>query len=65
MLYAKKYYPLLSGNLRDIDKISATTKNNAIKSLIVLSKFLGIHEEFKEALKSYGVKLQRPDAFSA
>jgi intergrase/recombinase len=65
MLYTKKYNHLLTGNLREIDKIPETTRNNAVKSLIILSKYLGVHEEFKCALKSYGVKLQRPDAFSS
>jgi intergrase/recombinase len=45
--------------------ISTTTKNNTVKSLIVLSKFLGIHQEFKSKLQNYGVKLARPDVFSS
>jgi len=56
---------LLNGNLRDIDTISPTTKNNTVKSLIVLSKFLGIHQEFKSKLQDYGVKLVRPDVFAS
>lgn len=56
---------MLNGNLRDIDTISPTTKNNAVKSLIVLSKFLGIHQEFKSKLQDYGVKLVRPDVFAS
>lgn len=32
---------------------------------MILSKFLGIHEEFKVAMKSYGIKLYRPDAFGS
>jgi hypothetical protein len=64
MHYAKKYWPLLS-EISGIEKISVTTRNNAIKSLIILSKFLGVHEEFKDDLKSYGIKLSRPDALVA
>jgi intergrase/recombinase len=56
---------LLNGNLRDIDTIPVTTKNNTVKSLIVLSKFLGIHQEFKTKLQNYGVKLARPDVFAS
>ena len=56
---------MLNGNLRDIDTIPVTTKNNTVKSLIVLSKFLGIHQEFKTKLQNYGVKLARPDVFAS
>jgi len=62
MGYTKKYGHLLYGNLRDIDLITESCRNNAIKSLIILSKYMGYHEEFKSALKSYGIKLYRPDA---
>ncbi len=63
MTCTKKYNYLLSGNLRDIDLIPESTRNNSIKALIILSKYLGCHEEFRSALKSYGIKLHRPDAF--
>ena len=63
MTYTKKYNHLLFGNLRDIDLIPESTRNNSIKALIILSKYLGYHEEFRSALKSYGIKLHRPDAF--
>jgi hypothetical protein len=36
-----------------------------VKSLIVLSKFLGVHEEFKLSLKNYGGKLFSQDAFTS
>jgi intergrase/recombinase len=65
LCYARRYFYLLNGNLRDIDTITPTTKNNAVKSLIILSKFLGIHEEFKRQLNNYGVKLERQDVFSS
>jgi intergrase/recombinase len=56
---------LLYGNLRDIDIIPVGTRNNAIKSLIVLAKFLGIHQEFKSRLRDYGVKTVKQDAFAS
>ncbi len=62
--YARKYYPLLT-DISGIENISATTRNNAIKSLIVLSKFLGVREEFRNAMKSCGIKLSRPDCLAA
>jgi len=40
-------------------------KCNAIKSLIVLSKYLGLHKEFSNRLKEYDIKLPRPDALGA
>jgi hypothetical protein len=43
LCYARRFHYLLNGNLRDIDTIPSTTRNNTIKSLIILSKFLGIH----------------------
>jgi intergrase/recombinase len=55
----------LFGNIREIDKVSPKSKNSIVKSLIVLSKYLGVHEEFKRSLKNYGVKLFRQDAFSS
>jgi intergrase/recombinase len=45
-----------NSNLIDLDKLSPSVKRNAIKSLIVLSKYLGKHKAFKARLKSYGIK---------
>jgi len=56
---------LQSGNLGEIERIPATSRNNAIKSLIVLAKFTGVAEQFREGLKRYGIKLSRPDALAA
>ena len=55
---------MLFGNLGEIDVIPSTVKDNAVKSLIVLSKFLGVHKEFRQRLDDYGIKLTRPDAFA-
>jgi hypothetical protein len=63
--YAKKHGHLLSGNLRELDLLSASVKNATIKSLIVLSKFLGVHKEFKMRLEDYGIKMSRPDVFAS
>jgi len=65
LCYARRFCYLLNGNLRDIDTIPSTTRNNTIKSLIILSKFLGIHQEFKHRLQDYGVKMARPDVFAS
>ena len=66
LCYSKKYSHLVTAeNLRELDLLPATIKNNAIKSLIVLSKFLGKHKEFSERLKSFDIKTSRPDSLSA
>jgi intergrase/recombinase len=63
--YCKRYYNLISGDLKTIDMFSLSVKNNTIKSLIVLSKFLGLHKQFKERLDNYGLKTSRPDSLDS
>lgn len=63
--YAKKYVHLLRGNLREIDLLKPSAKIQTVKALAVLSKFLGVHKEFKNRLSDYGIKMPRPDAFSS
>jgi hypothetical protein len=66
MTYSKMYsHILLSGDIKEIDKISPKTKNTSIKALVILSKYLRIHEEFKGQLKSYGIKLFKADVLSS
>ncbi|NLE06271.1 MAG: hypothetical protein GX638_15910 [Crenarchaeota archaeon] len=66
MTYSKKYsHILLEGTIKDLDLIPPKTKNTTVKSLVILSKYLGIHEQFKAELKSYGIKLFRADAFGS
>jgi len=52
-------------NLRELDLLPSSIKNNAIKSLIILSKFLGNYKEFNERLKSFDIKTNRPDSLNA
>jgi intergrase/recombinase len=42
-----------------------TTQTVTMKSLIVLSKYLGIHKQFSRTLKEYQIKTHRPNALSA
>jgi len=64
--YSRKYFPLMANNrVRELDLLSDTIKSNVIKSLIVLSKFLGLHGQFRRKLKSYGVKAKGQDALSS
>ena len=66
MSYARRYYPVLeSGNIGQLNSIPSTVRTDAIKSLIIISKFTGCYEQFKAFLKSYGIKPARPDAFAA
>jgi len=59
--YAKKYCYLLT-EVRGIENLSPTIKNNVIKSLIILSKYLGFHENFKQKLKNHGIKTTTPNS---
>jgi intergrase/recombinase len=63
--YAKKYAYLINGNLRQLDILSPSVRNATIKSLIILSKFLGVHQDFKMRLQDFGVKMARPDVFAS
>jgi len=58
---SRKYMYLMM-DVRQLDILKPTIRNNVIKSLIVLSKFLGISNQFKDSLKNYGVKLHKQDA---
>jgi len=64
--YCNKYYPLMANNkIRELELLPDTIKSNVLKSLIVLSKYLGIHEQFKNKLKSYGIKTVKHDAIKS
>jgi hypothetical protein len=63
--YTKKYWQLISGNPREFDIMPKTVRNNAIKSLVILGKYLGVHKEFKQRLDEFGIKMYRPDVFAS
>jgi intergrase/recombinase len=63
--YAKKYAFMLNGNFRDLETFSGSKRNTVLKALIALSKFLGVYEDFKATLSSYGVKFARTDSLNA
>jgi len=66
LCYAKKYAHLVvADNLRELDMLPSTIKSNAVKGLIVLSKYLGIHKDFTHRLKEFDIKVSRPDSLSA
>jgi hypothetical protein len=63
-LYSKKYHGLLE-NPRELDTFKDHKRNNVLKSLVVLSKYLGRCQHFKHMLDQYGIKPSRKDAFSS
>jgi len=56
---------LFADNLQELAQLPATTKNNSLKSLVVLSKYLGIYDKFSEKLKRFDIKTTRPDTLNA
>jgi intergrase/recombinase len=56
---------MISGDLNDLELLSPHIRNHAIKSLIVLSKYLGIHQQFKQKLSNFGIKAYRQDSFTS
>jgi len=66
MCYVKRYCRFVfSDNLRDLDLLPQSIKNNCIKSLIILSKYLGVYDNFASKLKNHGIKLSSPSTFNA
>jgi len=65
LCYVRKYKHLINGNLKELDYLTDSTKSTVVKALIVLSKFLGIHQQFKNRLLDYGIKIHRQDSFTS
>ncbi|MGA2309034.1 MAG: hypothetical protein ABSG57_05745 [Candidatus Bathyarchaeia archaeon] len=66
MCYVKRYYRFVfSDNLRDLDLLPQSIKNNCVKSLTILSKYLGVYDNFASKLKNHGIKLSSPSTFNA
>ena len=64
--YARRYYRfVITEDLRDLDATPPTIKNTLIKSLIVLSKYIGQSQEFRVRLKAYDIKISRPSTLSS
>jgi hypothetical protein len=47
---------MINGSLREIDSFSKEKRNRVLKSLIALSKYLGVYKEFKKKIKNHGIK---------
>jgi hypothetical protein len=59
--HSRKYYPLLK-NVNGIQLAKPTIRNNIINALTVLSRYFDCYEEFKNAMKTHGIKRHKPDA---
>jgi len=59
--YARKYSHMLCEDLRELELLTPSVRDHAIKALIALSKYLGVYDSFKSRLKNYGIKLSTPD----
>ena len=56
---AEKYHEMLDGDLTELESFSKSKKNNVLKSLVTLSKYLGMYEEFKDRESNYGIQWGR------
>jgi len=63
--YAKKYHGMLNGSLRELDSFSKFKKNNVLKALIALSKYLGVHGQFKAKIANYGINWEHQNSLEA
>ena len=52
---------MLCEDLRELELLTPSVRDHAIKALIALSKYLGVYDSFKSRLKNYGIKLSTPD----
>ena len=64
--YVRRYYSfVIAKDLRALDAMSAIKKNIVLKSLIVLSKYMGQLQSFRARLKAYDIRLSRPSTLSS
>jgi hypothetical protein len=64
--YVRKYsHILFSDNLRELDNLPASIRNNVIKSLTILSKYLGIYNQWHGKLNQFGIKLNGVSNYNA
>jgi len=55
--YAKQYcHCLLDGNLSELKVLTDDKRGHVLKALSVLSKYLGIYQQFKQLVTDYGLK---------
>ena len=66
MSYASRYGNILfSNSFTELDTLNPNVRNNVIKALILISKYLGKYTEFKATLSQHDIKFSRPDNLAA
>ncbi len=66
MSWATRFSAILfNGNIKELDTLPTTIKPYAVKSLILISKYLGNYPQFKAKLSNYGIKISKPDSMTA
>ena len=63
--YALKFHGLLNGDLAELEAFSRTKRGMILRALTALSKYLGVHEQFKERMKQHGLKWESQDSFES
>ncbi len=53
---------MFKGNLSELNTFSDAKRNHVLKGLSALAKFLGVYEEFKGLIKSYGLTWKTANA---
>jgi len=56
---------MLNGDFGELESFSKSKKNTVLKSLIALSKYLGVYREFKLRMTDYGVKFEQTSSVDA
>jgi len=55
--YARKFsHCLLEGDLSEVVRLRETLRPNVLKALSALSKYLGVYQQYKVMLRSYGLR---------
>lgn len=66
LLYSKKYYYILSnGNASDLLALKGEKRNHVMKSLAILSKYLGCYDKWKQIREQHQLKWTNEDAFNS
>ena|GEM_PF-5295415 len=63
--YAKKFSGLLYGNLAELECFSKSKRGAILRALSALSRYLGVHEQFKQRMKDYGLKWESQSSFES
>ena len=66
MSYTSRFNSILfNDNIKKLDSLPHTISPYVVKSLILVSKYLGIYPQFKAKLNQYDIKISKPDSMTA